>query len=544
MGPALRLLFRMQTRAAFRRVFRRMRTPKGALFAVIGLIVLVLWLIPLTASTVLAPRSDPHVVRLFAPLVILMMCVITLLGGGGDRSISFTPGEVNFLFPGPFTRRQLLLYKLSRTLIGGVISGLFLSLIVNQHATRWITAFAGAVLIMIFVQLLTLAVTMLGQSAAARMYSIGRKLVLGAILVLITMALLPTVLQLASEGLHARNGREIATIIRHTPAMQVLLAPFEPYIRTFTAQSFAELALWSGVSVLIDAALFWLIIWLDADYREVALAASQRLADRLARLRKGQFGLQQSRANPLSRLGRVPQLPWLGGAGPTIWRQLTVALRSLKSVIFVLALMSAGFIPMLFNRQAGVASVTVTAIWGTMLLTMILKFDFRADLEQLEWQKAMPLSPLAIAAGQLAVPVLMITLAQGMLVLAMFLMLDNPTHRSIALAILLFLLPFNLLTISVENLMFLLAPTRPLGTAPGDIGLMGRQMVFFIVKMLIVTVAGALAAAAGMGTYFITRSFIAAGAVALTVLLLIGASLVACIGWAFAKFDPSTDTPG
>ena len=30
-------------------------------------------------------------------------------------AISFTPGEVNFLFPGPFTRRELLFYKLART---------------------------------------------------------------------------------------------------------------------------------------------------------------------------------------------------------------------------------------------------------------------------------------------------------------------------------------------------------------------------------------------------------------------------------------------
>jgi hypothetical protein len=524
-------------------MFRRMRTPKGALFVVIGLIVFVLWLIPLTVSVVVAPRSDPHVVRLFAPLVMLLMCMVTLLGGGGDRSISFTPGEVNFLFPGPFTRRQLLLYKLSRTLNGGVISGLFLSLILNQHATYWVTAIAAAMLTMIFVQLVTLAATMLSQSAAARAYSMSRKIVLGAILALIAMALSPTLLQLARDGAHARSAMDIAIAVRHAPAMQVLLAPFEPFVRTFTAQSAVGFALWGSAAVLIDAGLFWLIIWLDADYREAALAASQRMADRMARLRKGQFSLQQSRAKPSSRFGRVPMLPWLGGAGPTIWRQLTVALRSLKSVMFVLALMTAGFVPMLFNRQAGMASVTVTAIWGTLLLTMILKFDFRADLEQLEWQKAMPLSPLAIAIGQLAVPVLMVTLAQSMLVVAVFTVLDNPDQRSIALAILPFLLPFNLLTISVENLMFLLAPMRPLGAAPGDIGLMGRQMVFFIAKMLIVTVAAALAAGTGMGTYFTTHSFIAAGAAALGVLLLIGATLVACVGWAYAKFDPSADTP-
>src|SRR4051812_14426248 len=104
MNPALLLLMRMQTLAAFRRAFRGVRTVKGAAFVVIGVAVFILWLAPVLFSAHVMPRSDPRQVRLYAPVMLLLLCVVTTFSGAGDRSISFTQGEVNFLFPGPFTR--------------------------------------------------------------------------------------------------------------------------------------------------------------------------------------------------------------------------------------------------------------------------------------------------------------------------------------------------------------------------------------------------------------------------------------------------------
>src|SRR5688572_4183223 len=124
MSPALFLLLRLHARAVVRRALRGMRSAKGATFAIVGIAVFILWLVPVTVASSQGRKSDPQTVRTIAPLVLMLMTGLTLVGGSGDRAISFTPGEVNFLFPGPFTRRELLFYKLARTAGGVLLSGL------------------------------------------------------------------------------------------------------------------------------------------------------------------------------------------------------------------------------------------------------------------------------------------------------------------------------------------------------------------------------------------------------------------------------------
>src|SRR5215211_6979211 len=106
MNKALLLLLRLHARATVRRAVRSVRTPKGAVFVLVGVVVFFAWLVPVFVSSHFAHMSDPQTVRLVAPLVLLFMCGLTLVGGAGERAISFTQGEVNFLFPGPLTRRE------------------------------------------------------------------------------------------------------------------------------------------------------------------------------------------------------------------------------------------------------------------------------------------------------------------------------------------------------------------------------------------------------------------------------------------------------
>ena len=42
-------------------------------------------------------------------------------------AISFRPAEVDFLFPAPFHRRELLIYKLAKMLLGTVFMALIFS---------------------------------------------------------------------------------------------------------------------------------------------------------------------------------------------------------------------------------------------------------------------------------------------------------------------------------------------------------------------------------------------------------------------------------
>src|SRR4051812_37900697 len=124
MDRALFKLMVLQARAAVRRAVRGVRTPRGAAFFAVGVLVFGLWLGPVLFSTLLhsrpeagALRTDPRKARQFMPALLLLFCVASLFSTG-DKAISFSPGEVNFLFAGPFTRRQLLGYKLTKASLG------------------------------------------------------------------------------------------------------------------------------------------------------------------------------------------------------------------------------------------------------------------------------------------------------------------------------------------------------------------------------------------------------------------------------------------
>src|SRR5205814_10593130 len=108
-----------------------------------------------------SPRTDPAAVRDVAPVILLAMCLLTLVSSGGEKAIAFAPAEVDFLFPGPFTRRQLLAYKIGKSLAGVAFSSLLLSIVFLQHASGWFQGWSAVFLALLFVQLLGMGITLI-----------------------------------------------------------------------------------------------------------------------------------------------------------------------------------------------------------------------------------------------------------------------------------------------------------------------------------------------------------------------------------------------
>src|SRR5439155_24743 len=76
----------------------------------------------------------------------------------GERGIYFSPGEVNFLFAGPFTRRQLLVFKITSNALIGLVTSLFFTLLLRIHARWGVAAYVGLFLTFLFLQLFTTAI--------------------------------------------------------------------------------------------------------------------------------------------------------------------------------------------------------------------------------------------------------------------------------------------------------------------------------------------------------------------------------------------------
>jgi len=104
--------------------------------------------------------------------------------------------------------------------------------------------------------------------------------------------------------------------------------------------------------------------------------------------------------------------------------------------------------------------------------------------------------------------------------------------------------PFNVLYVGIENLLFLMFPLRSAGLIAGDMQLFGRQMVIFPCKFLLLLSALFATAAVGTIGYILgNKSWPAFGAVAWVALLVVALATIPLLGRAYARFDPSVDTP-
>jgi hypothetical protein len=442
-------------------------------------------------------RSDPQVLRDALPLLLLGLMLMSVLGAARVEGVNFTAAEVDFLFSGPFSRRQLLLYKLSSGLFSSLFASLFFSIILMRYASHWLGAFLGFYLIMVFNQLLSTALVLASQALSQRMYTRTRKAVLLIILglaIIFAARWLPTFFD--------RGFQEVAHRVRESAAWFWLLMPLEPFVRTITAEKIVpDLIGWVLAAAAVDLGLLAVVIRIDVNYLETSLVASQKRYLMLQRRRStGRMVVKPHVA------WRVPQLPWLGGAGPIAWRQLTTAIRSTPALlIFLLIVLCVVGAPLLSQMQnsSEVMGILVSQIcFITIFATRMLAFDFRGDLDYMDWAKSLPLRPVAIALGQLVAPVLLMTAIHVMIFSAAAAFSQG--SRTMLLSAILLAPPLNFLLFGVDNLLFLLFPFRAVAASPGDLQHIGRTMVEFFAKILVLGLCCGAAAAVGMAGYWIS----------------------------------------
>jgi hypothetical protein len=352
---------------------------------------------------------------------------------------------------------------------------------------------------------------------------------------------------LAEAALAATRQGLLALFVgfRHSWAGTVLLAPVEVFGRAILAETLIPgLVGWGALALAIDLALLMLVLRLDVNYMESAIATSQKLYRRMEQIRRSGSGL----AWAIGSTPRVhlPQLPWLGGAGPIVRRQLIHVVRASRGLAFFLIVMGVpAAIMLLASRGEDTLPLGVLPgilVFLTIFCTQMVPFDFRGDLDKMESLKSLPLKATAIAAGQLAVPTLLLTVIHLLFLGAAAVMVRGLPSALLAIAV--FTLPFNFLLIGLENLLFLLFPARMTPATPGDLQHVGRAIVQLMAKMLAVAACCGVAAALGGLAYLVSGgSWIAALSVSWTALAIAGAILVPCVAAAYEKFDVSVDTP-
>ena len=290
---------------------------------------------------------------------------------------------------------------------------------------------------------------------------------------------------------------EVLSEFRHSGFGTVVLAPFAVFAKLFVAKTvFPDLIMWSAAALAINAFLLLVIIRFDGRAADHALLASSRLSNRWARMRQGASFWASQKTTGRS----VRHAPVIGGAGPIAWRQAINAIRNSGRVIlafFAIAFLAGPLLANAGSQSTATGMIGLLYFFIAFMMPRSLVCDFRGELASMELYKSLPIAPWRICAGQLAAPVLLSTAIMLVMLSSILLFFDGPAPL-VLIALPAFALPMNLLIYGLENLIFLLFPSKLLPVGRADFEFIGRMLVDFVAKTIVIAGAGTLSVVAGL----------------------------------------------
>ncbi len=557
MSRALVLLIRFRHFGGWRNFWR---SGRGSVIAMVGKALILCYLLTLGLGWVLGvwfalatPRNDPIRVWLrssveeygrLAPIPLLVFLVLAAVLAAFERPFRFNPAEADFLQAGPFSRRQLLTYKIGAAFSGLVVLAL-LAAPLGTAVFPFLSCFTGILLTLGLVYLFQLVVSSLGTTLGLR----GSK---GPLRVALSLAILSTTYALVWFSFGAMWDDPVA-LYRHATqswGWRLALTPLGWFFEVIMAKRvWPDLVQWASLCLVIDGVLLATVYALDArlelredeaDQSAVEAAPATPVAARV----RWSF--------PLSSLG--------GGAGPLAWRQAMNVIRRPFQIGFALfmhgillftfyMIIRYGngllFLPTLDGHlevnPAGIWICAVLALLLPMVIASGLSFDFRGDMGRMDVLKALPMAPLAVVAGQLFVPVVIASVMQWVLMVVIALALRRvPLGLWVATA---FVPPVSIVLMAIENLPSFWFPVRKTpGSKPEPFEMLGHVLLHPVVRMVGYAVAAGTTVLVAAFAFFVFGKGVAAAIIAAWLTLAAsGAGLVALLAHTFDRFDVTQD---
>ncbi len=536
MVRSLLLLSWLRAKGQLRKLRRSVSTPRGILMALLGVAFFSLMFLPYLMTRGLdspVPRERLYLMTWFLhPAALLVLWAFSILGGHFRSPIAFSLPEVEFLFPGPFKRRQLLAYKLAVSTFGTLGFAILMPLVMPMIWGP--AALIGIWLALTFMQWSTIFLAVAG-SWLGRRYRLVLISIATALVVVVALSAYRS--GVFDPGI---DWRDRALALEASGAARTLLAPFGVFSRTIGAKTYAELFTWGPLGIALNLIVAAGVLVLDRHFLEASLDASRRRADMIDQLKRS-GGLPTIGARSKPRLGLV-NFPRLGGAGPIAWRQALDMIRGSSRIVFVLLITAGPMSGMLLasTRRQGTPGdalvVTVTMIIG-LLVTTIMPLGLRTDLDHIDVIKTLPIRPRTIVWGSLGGSLLYVLFLQSLAIAAMAAVLGKLTPimgAALALAV-----PINLLTIACDSALVLVFPAVR-RFAPGDLLVGVRVALVNFAKVMLAILAGAIAGAVLVGGRLLLPDLPAVYITAAwLVLVLEGLMTLWIVVLLFKHYDPS-----
>lgn len=555
-------------RNRFRRQLARLRSPRYVVALLFALVYLGVVFYP-SWTTEQAPAASlltPAVLAVVS-LAVLGLVAYWWLFGNDTGALAFSPAEVQFLFPAPVTRRQLIEFKLVRAQMVILVNIVLWTVILGRGRgmgeLMWVRPISLWVLLSTF-QLHRLGATLTRSNLTAHGVSGLRRSGLAATLLVAALAAVGVALarQWPAGG---PDGVVAFLAFLETATAQPLARWALLPVRAVLAPLFAtSLAAWGQAilpALLIMLLHFLWVVRSDSAFEDAAVEASAERARRLV-ARHGGVRLSRGRAGAAARQW-LPLRPIGEPAVAVFWKNLLAVVRGdrffKQTLIFGAGALVLGGVAYARPSLVGFATGVLSA-WGGMLLLlgpMWLRNDLRADLRRLEVLRTYPIEPMRLVGAEIASSALVLSALEIALLVALFVtQLRNPDvslplweRVGVLLAAALALPALNGLATSIHNAAALLFPAWLPATGsdrkPG-IEAMGQVYLVLIVMVLLLGLLLVAPALVGGIAYFVLRhqygawwslvpAVLAGSAVIAGELLLI----VRWLGRVFVRTEPS-----
>jgi hypothetical protein len=564
--PALRLLVRMKMAGAWRAQKRKLKTPSGWLFALVGITLFGLWVGGVVVSVLVqgAPRYDVETTRISTALAILVVVVMSLLASFSHRGLYLPKEEIELAFSAPVSRSDLVRYRMAVNLLRSLFAGALFGLgVARRTPVPWF-GFLGTLVTMLTLPILGQAVALLLGDAENKLGKLAKKLPIRPVAALLGAAVgisLLALLFVPTQGLRDDVPidvpfKSLRELFAASPLLRSLLVPVEPWVRMITATDLREFAAWFAA-----CAAFWLLGWeltarIPVDFRETSLATSADLAKRLTRMRRGGSGLAGTLISKPELGWRMPWVFGQGSFGAIAWLKLTTIARKARGAFLfsamILLLVTLG---MTFawgddSVRSVLGGSAVLAFFGTLYLCSGLRFDFRNDLDQMEQIKAWPAKPalvfLATVLPQVAA--VSVLVAAGIVLRCIAI---GGFHAGV-LGILLVQPLVALAWTSVDNAVFLFYPVRFTPGQEGALQHIGRSVLMSFLRLGVAAVAIGVAVVPAVAAGLVARKVLGwqedlawtlGAATAWLGLAGMNAGLVVAGGRLLRRFDLARDRP-
>jgi hypothetical protein len=505
MGPLLYLaLCSVRNRARVR--FRRLKEPRYLIGTFVGLAYfwMVFWRprssrarIPGGFTSMLSAARAP-LELLGSGVLFLIAATSWILPGRQRPALFFSQSDVQFLFPAPLTRRQLIHYKLLRSQLSVLIGSAFMTILFRPSslANGWMF-FLGMALTMTIVNLHLTGVSLSRESLGSHGISgLARQWIplvafVGAIVILTgtVMRAWPTLSSIP-------NGKDFAVELGRlvsTGAAGVVLWPFRAVVRLPLSESPSAFLQALPAGLLILGLNYIWVLRSDAKFEE----ASAELAEKMANVR-------QSRRLSVPKARTTVSAPFtlaLEGRPETaiFWKNLIMVGRYLSlATLFRILPILVIFSIVARGRAVGGAGEGLTVLCGAVFVFTILlgpqfaRNDLRQDLPNLRLLKAWPLDGATLVRGEVLAPAALLTVVAWLGAIGTVIFARSiPTVSSWATAAIVVAPGLILLQLLAQNAIAVMWPAWVMtgNVRTRGIDVMGQRLIMMAGLLLVLIVA-------------------------------------------------------